>query len=484
LGTLAVLGLCALAGRAAAVVTAADGYAVYTIPVGGTVQGGVVREGDVLLVGRGSFGAGMQEVVRLEGGVATPIATGFNSLAGFDLAPDGTLYVADNCYECSGATTGDTLYAIPHSLTRTMALAAEMAEVVPAGTIPSAQDVLVVSDGVLVGNPDCFGDGTVVKVSGGVASNLVTGLQCTAGLSVTGGGELLVGNLVLDPMTFVTLDAEVRRYTLAGASLGTLVSGLPGAYGQTIDGEGNVLVSVGFVLPGPSTVVAIDATPTVTERATGFVSSGDLFYDAARDETLVLDFGDTAITAICRDRDEDGICDADDACTEGVAVAKAKLTLKRLDTPPGDDKLKLKGRLALPTPFTPPLDPTANGVHVVVADTAGDIVDASIPGGTFDPATKTGWKVNKAGNVWSWSGPAGVAGITKVLVKVSAKTPGLVKFVVAGKDGSFATAPGNLPLAATFTLDSDGQCGEATFPGPLPAPSCAFNPKGSKVTCK
>ena len=91
--------------------------------------------------------------------------------------------------------TGDTVFAIPDALTRTTALPAVGAEVVPAGTIPFAQDValdgadLIVSDGV---GP---GAGRVVRVSGGVATNLITsGLDYTAGVTVDG-TRLLVGNV-------------------------------------------------------------------------------------------------------------------------------------------------------------------------------------------------------------------------------------------------------------------------------------------------
>src|SRR5436309_536546 len=98
--------LLAAASTVRAAIVAAPGWAVHTIPLAASAQGGVVRRGDVLLVGEGDFGAGTERVVRLDAGGATTIATGFNSLGGFDLGADGTLYVVDNCGECSGAVTG------------------------------------------------------------------------------------------------------------------------------------------------------------------------------------------------------------------------------------------------------------------------------------------------------------------------------------------------------------------------------------------
>ncbi|TMA82945.1 MAG: hypothetical protein E6J77_15055, partial [Deltaproteobacteria bacterium] len=82
--------------RSAAVV-AAPGYAVHTIPTPNTVQGGVVRQGAAIVVGQGSFGGGTEQIIRLDGAGTTVIATGFNSLGGFDLDTTGTLYVVDNC---------------------------------------------------------------------------------------------------------------------------------------------------------------------------------------------------------------------------------------------------------------------------------------------------------------------------------------------------------------------------------------------------
>src|SRR5690348_1271226 len=140
---LSIVVLLLLADTGWSAVVAAPGFALHTIPTPRTVQGGVVRRGAVILVGQGDFGGGKEDVVRLDASGATTIATGFNSLGGFDLDAAGTLYVVDNCAECDGATTGDTVFAIPDALTRTAAVTALGQEIVPAGTIPFASDVLV-----------------------------------------------------------------------------------------------------------------------------------------------------------------------------------------------------------------------------------------------------------------------------------------------------------------------------------------------------
>ncbi len=473
-GLAAALVGCASALPAGAVVTAAPGWAVHAIATPGTVQGGVVRGGNAILVGQGAFGAGLQQVIRLDGGVATTIATGFNSLGGFALDAGGTLYVVDNGGNLVGATSGDTVYAIPDALTRTTALPAADAEVVPSGSIGFAQDVVVDGGDLLVSDAAGPGAGRVVRVSGGTVTNLITtGLDFAAGLTIDG-TRLLVGNV---DGSFV---GSLAEYTLAGALVGPVAGGLSGNFSHALDNDGNILVTGGFADDFSSTVIAIAPGGAITERARGFTFSSELFHDTARDETLVLDFGVSEVAAICRDGDGDGTCDADEPCSGGAAIAKAKLQLKKLDTPVGDDGLSFKGEMTIPT--SPALDPVTRGARVLVADANGAVAAVAIPPGAVDPGSKIGWKPNKKLTAWTYKNQAGVAGIVKVTVKTTAKTPGLVKFAVTGKQGAFPTSPAALPLRATFTLDPDGQCGEVDFAGPLPI--CEFNDKQSTVKCK
>ena len=494
IGTLVAMLLAVPAARAA--VMAAPGYAVHTIATPDTVEGGVVRRGDAILVGQGpSFTAGAQSIVRLDAGGPATIATGFNSLGGFDLAPDGTLYVVDNCFTgdgCGTTATGDTVYAIPDALTRTTAVTAAGHEVVPPGTIPFASDVFVAPDGAaLVSDAAGNGAGRVVRVVPGTATDLIGGLDLVGGITLAADGTLRIVDAVLNPDFSTT--GKVLESKLDGTPLGTLVSGLAGGFAAATDGAGNVLVS--SIGPfGSSKLIAVAPDGGVSDRATGFGFSGDLFFDAVRDEALVLDFGVTDIVAVCRDRDGDGVCDADDNCPlvanpgqadadgdgigdacdpcTGAAVARAKLMLGKLAPPAGDDTLAFKGEMTIPT--SPAVDPVATGARVIV----GEVVDLTIPGGAFDPATKTGWKA-KDGS-FKYHGDT-----VKVSLAASTKRPGLVKFKVAGKGGSYVVDPAHLPRQATLILDgAAGQCGEAGFAGPAPAPVCVYKAKRGKVQCK
>src|SRR5437667_374475 len=394
LETLVALLLAVPAARAA--VVAAPGYAVRTITTPDTVEGGVVREGDAILVGQGpGFTAGAQSIVRLDAGGSTTIATGFNSLGGFDLAPDGTLYLVDNCFTgdgCGTTATGDTVYAIPDALTRTTAVTAAGQEVVPSRTIPFAGDVFVTPGGAaLVSDAAGNGAGRVVKVVPGMATELIAGLDLVGGITLAADGTLRIVDAILNPDFSTT--GKVLEYKLDGTLLGTLVSGLEGGFAAATDGAGNVLGKLG--------------------------------------------------------------------------------------APAGDDTLAFKGRMTVPV--APAIDPVTTGVRVLV----DGVLDATIPGGAFDPATETGWKAKKNGAFTYHNGQGGILGIVKVALKPSSKAPGLVQFAVGGKTGSYAVDPAHLPRQATLILDAAaGQCGDAGFVGPAPAPACVYKAKHAKVQCK
>jgi hypothetical protein len=469
-----------LTAPAGAAVVAAPGWAARTLPTPATLQGGVVRAGGALLVGQGpTFTAGAQTIVRLDGGGATTIATGFNSLGGFALDGAGTLWVVDNGGELAGAVSGDTLYAIPDALGRTTPVAAPDAEVVPAGSLPLAADLALAPGAVLVSEAAGPGAGRVVRVAGGSVSPFLSGFAYTAGVLLPGDGTLLVADV---DASFV---GSVSRFALDGTPLGVLVGGLSGAYGLAADNDGQVLVSGGFTDDfSSSTVLAVAADGSTTERARGFAFSGELFHDLDRDETLVVDFGVTDVVAICRERDGDGVCDADDPCTAGVPlVAGTKLVFGKLAPPAGDETLTFKGELQLPAPITPALDPVGTGARVVVEGAAGTVVDVTIPSGAFSRALGAGWKVNRAGTVWTFRSATGVLGIRRVVLKTAASSPGLVRFVVVGKQGRWAVDGATLPTRATLVLDAPvargGQCGEGVFVG-----ACAVNARGTTVRCR
>ena len=186
------------------------------------------------------------------------------------------------------------------------------------------------------------------------------------------------------------------------------------------------------------------------------------------------------------DGDGDGRGDVCDPCTGQGTIGKPKLTIGGLSTPSGDDRLKVRGEITPPFPFSPALDPAASGVRILITDATGaTVLDGVIPGGPYDYATQTGWKSNSSRTRWSYrNGLGGIGGIVKVALKIGS-SPWLLQFSASGRNGTYAVAPTGLPVHVTFAVDaSAGQCGEVSFAGPPPSPSCAFSSSGRTLGCK
>jgi hypothetical protein len=463
-----------MAPTASAVVAPAPGYLVRTIATPETVQGDVAAAGDALLVGQGDFGPGQQRIVRLDAAGATTIASGFGGLGGFALDADGTLYVVDNCYTgdfgCDGATTGDTVYAIPDALGRTETLDAAAAELLPPGSIPFAFDVLVApaGGGILVSDGVGPGAGRVVRVSGAGLGPFAGGFDFTAGLA-TDGTTVFVGN---SDVSFV---GSVRRVQADGTSVaGALVDGLSGAFGLAWDDlDERVLVTGGFTSDfASSTVVAVDAGGVVSEIATGFGFSAGIGWDAARRRALVLDFGVSEIAAICRDGDADGVCDV---CTAPPLLDRSRLVVSDLDDGPGAQGLTLRTRLRVPD--SPGIDPTLTPLRLLVRDAAGAVLlEARVPTAA-DTGAGSGWSSKRKGRVWTYRGPEITAGVTAAKIKAGKSKGGLRRVKVRVEAAGLAVAAEALPLAVTIAIDAQDQCGTA-------APSrCRARRKGTQRRC-
>jgi len=451
-----LLGFAATTAARAAVVTA-PGYLAHTIPTPDVAQGGVVRRAGALLVGQGTFGPGSEYIVRLDRNGATVVATGFNSLGGMDLEPDGTLLVVDNGAELPGALTGDTLFEIRDALARTSALPAVGHEVLPPGTFPAAQDVLIIPETVVVTDAAGPGAGRVVQVTeDGHTRDLLTGLDFLGGLAFLTGGTLVVANL---DGSFV---GSLLLYDVYALRRTTRATGLSGAFAPVVDGDGTtLLLSGGVADDGSGTVVAIAPDGAVTERARGFGFTTEMFFDAERDELLVLDAGTRAVTAICGDGDADGVCDADDPCTSSRGVSGARLTIAAHGR-----RLRFSGGTAVEAAF----DPAANGLGVLIEGGMGSVLDATVPGGAA-------WRTSARGKRWTYRDRRGAAsGI--VAIDLRARS-GMLLFDIAGRRGA-EPSPVDLPLRASLVLDPGGirrACGVAT-------PTCTFRRGGSVLRCR
>jgi len=161
-----------------------------------------------------------------------------------------------------------------------------------------------------------------------------------------------------------------------------------------------------------------------------------------------------------------------------VFATRAGIRIRNLNLP-GWNVLRMKGKMAVPT--TPPIDPPAKGVRVLLTDAqGGTMLDAILPSGA-------GWKSNRAGTAWRYHNSGEAHGIILVRIR-RLSTPGLLSFQVSGKHGAYGVSPAAMPLKGTLVIDSPvaqtGQCGELVFAGPAPTPHCAFNTKHSTLRCK
>jgi hypothetical protein len=197
------------------------------------------------------------------------------------------------------------------------------------------------------------------------------------------------------------------------------------------------------------------------------------------------------------DSDNDGFGDVCDPCNNVRSVygVKPKITIVKLLTPPGDDKLKFKGSITIP-PLggDPTLDPSTNGARAMIVDSTGTVVlDVTVPPGAYNVANKAGWKVNSAATSFTYINSGTIIplpqGIKKFGMKRSTKVAGLLKFTITGKNGSYPVATTNLPLTGSIILDvpfaTTGLCGESLFPGPPnPLGLCSVASSGNVVRCK
>jgi hypothetical protein len=196
------------------------------------------------------------------------------------------------------------------------------------------------------------------------------------------------------------------------------------------------------------------------------------------------------------DGDGDGLADACDPCTNTVPTTqeRVKISLTRLLDSEARHRLKFKGYF-LDVPHSPPLDPVANGVRVLIVGRDGEPrVDVTIPGGAYDVFTRAGWRVNGTGSAWTYKSSGDdlphANGIDKVQIRAVSDEGGTrIRFSVKGKNGFYPISVDDLPVGGTLVIDTPvaqtGQCGEAVFPAAPPSSSsCLAERGGDSVHCK
>jgi subtilisin family serine protease len=165
-----------------------------------------------------------------------------------------------------------------------------------------------------------------------------------------------------------------------------------------------------------------------------------------------------------------------------ATAAGWQLKLGKLDQA-GVNTLVLRGSFVLAPAEFAAFDPSADGLQFALSGGDGGRIDLIYSGAAYDPVARKGWKVNASRSTFTFSDGNAVpgigAGITKVTIKKSSGTSGLVKFALTGKSGSYAIAP---PPSVDVVL-GDGTCFEQSFPGPTP-PVCFYNPSRTTLLCR
>ena len=181
--------------------------------------------GSFVGIGQGFTANAQAVVLAKESGELRLVAFGFNSIA--DCAYDRTrdvLYVSDNAGEdeLPGATTGDTVFAIPSASTATGLPAASLA-LLPAGALPAAASLAVDGNGdLLVGDAAGGTAGTVSRIDvdlgpPAMAMPFAGGFAFTGGLAVdAASGDVWVAETLSSP----PFQSQIRRFDASGTSLG------------------------------------------------------------------------------------------------------------------------------------------------------------------------------------------------------------------------------------------------------------------------
>jgi len=181
------------------------------------------------------------------------------------------------------------------------------------------------------------------------------------------------------------------------------------------------------------------------------------------------------------------------SCTSGLLIDNPRLRVSKNLAPPGDEKLRMSGRLQFAA-LAPPLDPIANGFSFSVTDPNGTAVfERVVPPGLAATRGAPGWRRNRTGTRWTFTDGSGTlaSGITRVVISTfPQRAPGRVTFAVRGSRANFQVRPDQIPVQMQVVLGAPaqatlGQCGGRTFNPPGSAtPKCTLSRTGATLTCR
>lgn len=159
-------------------------------------------------------------------------------------------------------------------------------------------------------------------------------------------------------------------------------------------------------------------------------------------------------------------------CAGPSIVGNARLNLRKLQAPPGDDLLKLSGTAVVAT--TPPIDPRTTGLRAILTtDTGLVLADLTAPAGSS-------WSRNSAGTAWKYRDPAAPNGIVRAKLR-TIQPEGTIRLQVNARGLALGAAPAGTPPIARIAFGlptaAPGQCGTANFA------ACRVSANGTTMRC-
>jgi hypothetical protein len=145
----------------------------------------------------------------------------------------------------------------------------------------------------------------------------------------------------------------------------------------------------------------------------------------------------------------------DDPCATRTPARRPRVTVSRLDTPPGDEHMAFSG--VSTTTDAGALDAVATGAQVMLFGATGAILmERSIPPGAFDKSQRSGWRANHARTAFRYEHRVP---LVRLAIVKRAEEP--ETWAVRGKISGEAVPviPADLPVTASVLLSrSTGTC--------------------------
>jgi len=227
---------------------------------------------------------------------------------------------------------------------------------------------------------------------------------------------------------------------------------------------------------GAGTSLVADALPGPDSSAPTLGTGGDiLFLNAFAPATGRELWAYAPCEMNPGDDDGDGRCDALDPCTNvaGSVLVSGRVAVENVDDPSGDESVLI--RAILRTPASPPIDPSAKGLRVVLRDTFGaNLLDETLPA--------VDWRQRRSS--WLFRSSDSSHPIRSASLRNRSGDPARLRLALRGRDGHYPIAADRLPLHLTLVIDAPqattGQCAELQFA----EDACALSSTASTLRCR